>query len=48
MEDKLKETIEHMLHLWDVGPVANDLDKGYTRGWAAALKSLARRMGVDL
>lgn len=48
MEDKLKETIEHMLHLWDSHEDVSDMEIGYTRGWAAALKSLARRMGVDL
>jgi hypothetical protein len=47
---ELQRTIKHMLTLpdtWDYEP--NDpWEQGYTKGWRAALDSLASRMGVEV
>jgi len=52
-DNKLEATIKHLLILWDEGQpneVTSTLpwQEGYTKGWKAALNTLADRMGVDL
>jgi len=48
---KLEATIKHMLGLpdtWNHNVVNDERGAGYSKGWVAALESLARRMGVKL